>query len=88
MPQLPESVFAWDNSQNNKYLISGQASLIINPPSAWAVAVRDRPEIGKELWRFPVPKGPKGRIVGTNFGFLGICNFRRINRQRRISSTT
>jgi ABC-type glycerol-3-phosphate transport system substrate-binding protein len=47
----------------------------MNPPSAWAVAVRDRPEIGKELWHFPAPKGPKGRIIGTNFGFLGIWDF-------------
>ena len=75
VPQLPDSVFAWDNSQNNKFLISGQGSLIQNPPSAWAVAVRDRPEIGKELWHFPSPKGPKGRFVGTNFGFLGIWDF-------------
>ena len=75
VPQLPDSVFAWDNSQNNKFLISGQGSLIMNPPSAWAVAVRDRPDIGKELWHFPAPKGPKGRIVGTNFGFLGIWDF-------------
>ncbi len=34
VPHLPESVFAWDNSQNNKHLISGQGSLIMNPPSA------------------------------------------------------
>ena len=75
VPHLPESVFAWDNSQNNKHLISGQGSLIMNPPSAWAVAVRDRPEIGEQLWHFPAPKGPKGRYVGTNFGFLGVWDF-------------
>jgi ABC-type glycerol-3-phosphate transport system substrate-binding protein len=77
IPHLPDSVFAWDNSQNNKWLISGQGSLIMNPPSAWAVAVRDRPEIGKQLWHFPAPKGPKGRYVGTNFGFLGLWDFSR-----------
>jgi ABC-type glycerol-3-phosphate transport system substrate-binding protein len=75
VPHLPPSVFAWDNSQNNKHLISGQASLIMNPPSAWSVAVRDRPEIGEKLWHFPAPKGPKGRFVGTNFGFLGVWEF-------------
>ena len=75
VPHLPDSVFAWDNSENNKFLDFGQGSLIMNPPSAWAVAVRDRPDIGKELWHFPAPKGPKGRIVGTNFGFLGIWDF-------------
>lgn len=75
LPQLPESVFAWDNAQNNKWLISGKGSLIQNPPSAWAVAVRDRPDIGEKLWHFPLPKGPKGRYVGTNFGFLGVWDF-------------
>jgi ABC-type glycerol-3-phosphate transport system substrate-binding protein len=75
VPFLPPSVFAWDNSGNNKWLDSGKGSLIQNPPSAWAVAVRDRPEIGKQLWIFPSPKGPKGRFVGTNAGFYGIWNF-------------
>ncbi len=74
-PFLPESAFAWDNAGNNKWLISGKGALIMNPPSAWAVAVRDAPDVAKELWHFPAPKGPKGRYVGTNFGFLGIWNF-------------
>jgi ABC-type glycerol-3-phosphate transport system substrate-binding protein len=75
VPNLPESVFAWDNAGNNKWLDSGKGALIMNPPSAWAVAVRDAPEVAKNLWHFPAPKGPKGRYVGTNFGFLGIWKF-------------
>jgi ABC-type glycerol-3-phosphate transport system substrate-binding protein len=75
VPFLPPSVFAWDNSGNNKWLDSGKGALIQNPPSAWAVAVRDAPEVAKNLWHFPSPKGPKGRFVGTNFGFQGIWNF-------------
>ena len=62
VPHLPDGVFAWDNAQNNKFLISGQGSLIMNPPSAWAVAMRDRPEIGTQLWHFPPPKGPAGPL--------------------------
>src|SRR5689334_5765470 len=38
---LPEDVAAWDDASNNKFLVSGQGSLILNPPSAWAVAKRD-----------------------------------------------
>ena len=72
---LPPSVYAWDNAANNKWLDSGKGALIQNPPSAWAVAVRDRPKIGKELWHFPSPKGTRGRFVGTNMGFYGIWNF-------------
>jgi ABC-type glycerol-3-phosphate transport system substrate-binding protein len=61
-PFLPPDVYAWDNASNNKYLISGRGSLILNPPSAWAVAVRDAPKVAEQLWTFPPPKGPKGRI--------------------------
>jgi len=74
-PFLPPEVYAWDNASNNKYLISGKGSLILNPPSAWAVAVRDAPEIAKQLWTFPPPKGPKGRIEAGVPWYWGIWNF-------------
>ena len=72
---LPESVYAWDNASNNKYLISGQGSLIMNPPSAWAVAVRDAPQVGEQLWTFSSPKGPKGRYDSGTFAHWGIWQF-------------
>src|SRR5262249_24162159 len=72
---LPESVFAWDNASNNKFLISGQGSLIMNPPSAWAVAVRDAPKVAEQLWTFSSPMGPKGRFDPCSFGFWGIWSF-------------
>jgi ABC-type glycerol-3-phosphate transport system substrate-binding protein len=75
VPFFPPSVFAWDNAGNNKWLISGQGALIMNPPGAWAVAVRDAPKIAEQLWTFPSPKGPKGRFDATNFGFWGIWKF-------------
>ena len=59
---LPDSVYAYDNASNNKELISGKSALILNAPSAYAVAVRDKPEVAKQLWTFPPPKGPKGRF--------------------------
>jgi ABC-type glycerol-3-phosphate transport system substrate-binding protein len=58
---LPGDVFAWDDASNNKYLISGQGAMIMNPPSAYAVAKRDNPKVGEQLWTFEMPKGPKGR---------------------------
>ena len=75
VPSFPSSVFAWDNAANNKWLISGQGALIMNPPGAWAVAVRDAPKIAEQLWTFHSPRGPKGRFDPTNFGFWGIWNF-------------
>ena len=75
VPSLPPSVFAWDNASNNKWLISGQGALIMNPPGAWAVAVRDAPKVAEQLWTFHSPKGPKGRFDPCSFGFWGIWNF-------------
>jgi ABC-type glycerol-3-phosphate transport system substrate-binding protein len=75
VPFLPPSVFAWDNAANNKWLISGQGALIMNPPGAWAVAVRDAPAVAEQLWTFHSPKGPKGRFDPCSFGFWGIWNF-------------
>ena len=79
VPLMPETVFAWDNAGNNKSLVSGQSALIMNPPSAWAVAERDAPKVAEQLWTFPSPKGPKGRFDPTNFGFWGIWKFSKNN---------
>jgi ABC-type glycerol-3-phosphate transport system substrate-binding protein len=72
---LPGEVFAYDNASNNKALVSGQSSLIFNPPSAYAVAVRDARKIAEQLWTFPSPKGPLGRFDPTNYYYWGIWNF-------------
>jgi ABC-type glycerol-3-phosphate transport system substrate-binding protein len=75
VPFFPPSVFAWDDSSNNKALISGQSALIFNAPSAWAVAKRDAPKVAEQLWTFPTPKGPKGRHISGRYRYWGIWNF-------------
>ena len=72
---LPDSVWAYDNAGNNKALISGQAALIMNPPSAYAVAKRDAPDVAKQLWTFHSPKGPKGRFDPSGYYYWSIWNF-------------
>jgi len=72
---LPPDVFAWDDASNNKWLISGKGALIMNPPSAWAVAKRDNPKVAEQLWTFPAPKGPKGRFQPGLPYFWGIWKF-------------
>jgi len=69
---IPPDVFAWDDASNNKYLISGQGSLIMNPPSAWAVAKRDNIKVAEQCWTFPSPKGVKGRYSPGLPYFWGI----------------
>ena len=75
LPVLPADVFAWDDASNNKWLISGKGALIMNPPSAWAVAVRDAPKIAELCWTHPSPKGPKGRFDPGNPNFWAIWSF-------------
>ena len=72
---LPADVFAWDDASNNKWLISGKGALIMNPPSAWAVAKRDNPKVAEQLWTFPAPKGPKGRFQPGLPFYWGIWKF-------------
>ena len=72
---LPPEVPAWDNASNNKWLVSGHGALIMNPPSAWAVAKRDAPQIAEQLWTHGMPAGPKGRFAPFLPYFWGIWNF-------------
>ena len=60
---LPSDAPAWDDGSNNRWLISGKGALIMNPPSAWAVAARDAPDIAAQCWSHGFPAGPKGRFA-------------------------
>jgi hypothetical protein len=75
MAFLPADVAAWDDASNNKHLISGQGSLIMNPPSAWAVAKRDAPKVAEQCWTHGFPVGPKGRFAPFVPFFWGTWNF-------------
>ncbi len=75
MAAMPPDVPAWDDASNNKFLVSGQGSLIMNPPSAWAVAKRDAPKVAEQLWTHGFAAGPKGRFAPFTPYFWGIWNF-------------
>jgi ABC-type glycerol-3-phosphate transport system substrate-binding protein len=72
---FPPDAPAWDNTSNNKWLISGRGALILNPPSAWAVAKRDAPHVAEQLWTHGMPSGPKGRFAPCLPFFWGVWNF-------------
>jgi ABC-type glycerol-3-phosphate transport system substrate-binding protein len=59
----PPDAPAWDDASNNKWLIAGNGALIMNPPSAWAVAKRDAPEVAAQCWTHGFPSGPNGRYA-------------------------
>lgn len=72
---LPPDAPSWDDASNNKLFVAGKTTLILNPPSAWAVAARDAPQIAEQTWHHPMPKGPKGRFAAFLQPNLGIWSF-------------
>ena len=62
IPFLPPDVAAWDDASNNKWLISGRGAMIMNPPSAWAVAKRDAPQVAEQCWTHGFPVGTERSI--------------------------
>jgi ABC-type glycerol-3-phosphate transport system substrate-binding protein len=75
VPSLQGDVFSWDDASNNRALISGKSALIFNPPSAWAVAKKDAPQVGEDCWTFPNPAGPAGRFLPYLPYFWGVWSF-------------
>ncbi|MBX9945156.1 MAG: ABC transporter substrate-binding protein [Reyranella sp.] len=75
MSFLPEDAPAWDDASNNKWLVSGKGALIMNPPSAWAVAKRDAPKVAEQCWTHGFPAGPAGRFGPFLPFFWGTWNF-------------
>jgi ABC-type glycerol-3-phosphate transport system substrate-binding protein len=75
MAFLPPDAPAWDDASNNKWFVAGRGALIMNPPSAWAVAVRDAPQIAEQTWHHGMPSGPNGRFGPFLPFFWSIWNF-------------
>src|ERR1700680_4590292 len=60
---LPPDAPSWDDASKNRWLVSGRGAMIMNPPSAWAVARRAAPKIAEQCWTHGFPVGPKGRFA-------------------------
>ena len=68
---FPADTVGYDNTSNNRALISGKSALIYNPQSAWAAAKRDAPEDREGLLDLPLP----GRYIPFVYVFYGIWGF-------------
>ncbi len=77
VPELPQDVYSFDDAIDNRMLIGDQTTLIYNPPSAWAVALRDAPKVAAQCWSFPTPAGPAGRFIPMNIFQFGVWSFSR-----------
>lgn len=56
------AIFAWNPSSNNNYLYSGTGSLILNAISATRTPESLNLPFSKDLWIWPIPSGPNGRL--------------------------
>jgi multiple sugar transport system substrate-binding protein len=59
---MTPEVFTWDASSNNRFMLTGKASLTMNAISITRTAERDDPELSKKIWLAKVPKGPTRRL--------------------------
>src|SRR5260370_6496735 len=75
MAFLPADAPSWDDASNNQFLISCQGAMIMNPPSAGAVAKRDAPKVAEQLWTHGFAAGPQGRHPPFFPIFFGSWNF-------------
>lgn len=71
----PPDAPAWDDASNNKWIVSGRGAMVMNPPSAWAVAKRDAPQVASQMWHHGFPSGPKGRYAPFLPYFWNIWSF-------------
>ncbi len=56
-------VFTWDPSSNNRAILSGKASFVLNAISVTRAAEKDNPEMSKQIQLTPALKGPVRRIA-------------------------
>jgi len=73
---MPRDVLAWDDGGNNRFILSGEGSYTLNPPSIWATAEKDVPALRGLLDHAPVPAGPAGRFRTTTAFFLSTWKFK------------
>jgi multiple sugar transport system substrate-binding protein len=56
------AIFGWNPSSNNNYLYAGTGSLILNAISATRTPEQLNLPFADQLWIWPIPAGPHGRL--------------------------
>ena len=57
-----ERIFGWNQASNNGFLLSGRGSMIVNSISAVRTAEAVQLPFANDLWIWPMPGGPGGRL--------------------------
>jgi multiple sugar transport system substrate-binding protein len=55
-------IFGWNPASNNNFLYAGTGSMILNAISATRTPEAQKLPFSKDLWIWPIPKGPHGRL--------------------------
>lgn len=70
------SAFDWNVTSNNQFVLSGRGSLIMNAISPIRRAEDLAMPFADELWIWPVPSGPRGRLgLGQYTGVYSVWKF-------------
>lgn len=59
---MTPDVFTWDASSNNRFMLTGKASLTMNAISITRTAERDAAEMSRNIWLAKAPRGPVRRL--------------------------
>jgi multiple sugar transport system substrate-binding protein len=74
---MEPEVLSWDDAGNNRFLVSGKGSWILNPISAYRTAQQSNPELADKIFLWKTPAGPVRRIIGVGVNSYAIWKFAR-----------
>jgi multiple sugar transport system substrate-binding protein len=72
---MTSDVLSWNDSSNNQYLVSGVASYIVNPISAYRTFQKSNKKGADDTFCIAPPKGPATQMMGAASEFYGIWKF-------------
>src|SRR5947209_3815127 len=73
--QMDATVLSWDDSGNNKHMLSGRGSYTINAPSIYLRAHREKMPFAPSVRHTLAPSGPKGRFFYADIHGWGVFKF-------------
>ena len=84
-----DEIFGWNPSSNNNFLYSGKGSMILNAISATRTPEDMSMSFSDNLWIWPIPSGPHGRLgLEHVMGVYVIWKFAKNKPPPRSSSST
>src|SRR5262249_17346650 len=63
---MTNEVLTWDPASNNRLMLEGAGSLVLNAISITRTAENTKLPVGEQIWLAPVPQGPVRRLTPAN----------------------